>query len=188
MIPKPRQALALSLVLGLWLGGSFFMWAVAVYNFRGIGHSLARNHELARVAALDPEDDGALKTSLLWVHASELNRVYFEFWGYVQVGLGVLGLALGAGAAIRRSALVLLGGALALAIYSSAFLVPRITELGRRLDFVPRDPRPEALSAFGMWHGVSLLVDAARVLLIFGFVAVLIAGRSTRPPAGTTIE
>ncbi len=160
----PGNGTPLAFLLGLWIGGSLFMWGVAVYNFSGISHSFEVNKKLAEKAGFDPEDDNAKKTSLIWVHSSELNRQFFISWGHAQLLLGFLSVL--AVMIFRQglSPLTLIVIALLISVHSSFSLTPEITQLGRELDFVSREPEPPAkLGEFNKKHSLSLLLDAIRV-------------------------
>lgn len=184
MNPKtrpPGNGTPLAFLLGIWLGGSLYMWGVAIYNFSGIEHSFEQNPRLAERAGFDPADEEARKTSLIWVHSSELNRAFFNSWGHVQLLLGVLAIL---SVCIFRqgpSALLLVLVALLISVYTSFSLNPEITTLGRQLDFVPRDPPPPVLAEFNEKHAHSRVVDTVRVLAIFLAAVVVMARARTRP-------
>ncbi len=168
----------LVLFLGAWLGGSIVVWGVVVYNFAGIDHMLSRNPALSERAGFDPADEEGRKTSVIWVHSSELNRVFFESWCTAQLVLGAASLlvafAVGRGAVIAPLAV-----AAALVVYQTWFLVPDIVELGRALDFAPRDPPPPELAEFGKRHGLYLGVDMTRVVAVaVAAVAAIWGGRT----------
>lgn len=162
-------------LIGLWLGGSLFLVTVVIYNFEGIKPSFEANETLAERAGFDPDDEGAKKTSVIWVFASELNRAFFTGWNRVQLGLGLLVLA---GVAVRcPRRLALLSSALAtgIVIVLTFYLAPRLVEIGRALDFKPRDPEPPELSEFNMLHTTySSLAVAKIVLLVLTFFSVVI--------------
>jgi hypothetical protein len=102
---------------------------------------LARNPKLAAHAGFVPGDVDAKKSSLLWVHSSELNRVFFEAWNRSQLILGALAIGLALWSGAGRTSVLLLVAAVLLVAVAHWLLEPRIVELGRRLDFLPRNPR-----------------------------------------------
>lgn len=156
----------LILVLGIWLGGSLIMGAVVSYNFAGFDDLFERNPRLAERAGFDPADTEAKKTSLLWVHASELNRVFFHAWNRTQLVLGVLALAL----ALAARAPWLTAGALALALALVAYvhlgIEPQVVELGRQLDFLARTPPPPMVEPFQRLHGLYFSAELLRLALV----------------------
>ncbi len=164
MKPNPL----LHLVLGIWLGGSVILGSIVAYNFAGIDDLFARNPKLAEQAGFIPEDTEAKKTSLLWVHSSELNRVFFEVWNRTQLALGILAVALAVWGRNPRLPVLLLTTAVGLVAFTHWGLEPRIVELGRQLDFLPRSPPPPMLETFLRYHQAYFLTESLR----FGIAAV----------------
>ena len=177
-------------VLGAWIGGSACVWGFVTYNFLGYEDLFARNPKLAARAEFDPADSEAKKTSLLWVHSSELNRVVFEYWNLAQMGLAAVALIalLLARLGVTVWLCVLLAGGLV--IYGHFSLMPEIVALGRGLDFVPRSPPPEELGAFGAAHGKYLVVAGLTFALVLTAAALALRGRhgiSLRRPRASPI-
>lgn len=170
----------LFLVLGAWLGGSLLVGAAAAYNFGGLDDLFERNPKLAERAGFDPDQEAAKKTSLIWVHASELNRVMFERWNHMQLVLGSLAVALAL--AVRARPLPMLLLLLTLALVASAhFLVGEPLEaLGRQLDFTPRTPPPAALEPFQQLHGLYFTLEAIRFGALAAATLVLLFAASRR--------
>lgn len=173
-----RTRALLILVLGLWLGGSLVTGAVVSYNFAGFPDLFERNPALAAQAGFDPADLEAKKTSLLWVHASELNRVFFHAWNRAQLALGVLALALALLGRAGRLAIALLSLALVLLAWVHFGIEPQVVELGRQLDFLPRSPPPPQVEPFQRLHGLYFMAELARLALITLTAALL----TLRPP------
>jgi hypothetical protein len=171
----------LALVLGLWIGGSVFLGAVVYYNLAGFDDLFERNPKLAAQAGFDPADTAAKKTSLLWVHAAEQNRVIFHYWNRAQIVLAAIALAL----AIRWRAhwltTALLALALGLALLVHLGLEPQIVDLGRQLDFVSRDPPPPLLEPFQQAHRNYFIAEIARLGLVL-VAAMLLFWGGPRPP------
>jgi hypothetical protein len=161
-----RLARFSSLLVGIRLGASVLIIAVVAYSFPGIDAALEANPELARRAGFDPKDEGARKTSTLWVYTGEQNRAYFRAWNQAQLVLGALTF-LSALAASRSKGLALsLLGALAIAGVLAFFLGPEITSRGRALDFMPRSPPPPGLEGFQRLHQTYTVLEAAKVLCL----------------------
>lgn len=173
----------LAFVLGVWLGGSVLVGAAVSYNFAGFNDLFARNPRLAQAAGFDPRDTAAKKQSLLWVHSAELNRVWFTIWNRAQIVLGTLALVLAVRAHARRLPLALLALALALTVAIHLGLEPRVIELGRALDLVPRDPPPPALAPFQDAHRAYFAADTLRFCVLLAAAGLLLYGRSR--PADT---
>ena len=170
-----KPAPLLHLVLGIWLGGSVILGAVVAYNFSGFDDLFARNPRLQEQAGFAPEDINAKKSSLLWVHSSELNRVFFEVWNRTQLGLGVLAVLLAAWGGAGRLPLVLLVVATAIVALISLALEPQIVELGRQLDFLPREPPPPMLEDFQRYHGIYFATESLRFGLVLVAALLLVA-------------
>ncbi len=175
----------LYLIFGAWLGGSVLVGTAAGYNFAGFEDLFQRNPRLAERAGFEPDHIEAKKVSLLWVHSSELNRVLFESWNRTQLVLGVLCIALALVSGARRIITAALILAVALIAYAQFFLAPELVELGRQLDFVPRNPPPPELTPFKQLHGRYFALEAVRFALVALAALLLVfrpssAGEATR--------
>ena len=171
----------LILVLGIWLGGSLIMGAVVSYNFAGFADLFERNPRLAERAGFNPADTEAKKTSLLWVHASELNRVFFHAWNRTQLVLGALALTLALAARARWLPVGLLVAALGLVAYIHFGIEPQVVELGRQLDFLPRTPPPPMVEPFQRLHGLYFSAELLRLTLVALAALLLILNLKGRP-------
>tara|TARA_B100000929_G_C15497497_1_gene416420 strand:+ start:954 stop:1505 length:552 start_codon:yes stop_codon:yes gene_type:complete len=179
-----RRKMALTLVLGTWLGASFLLLWVVGSSFPGVERAVVENEQLASRVGFKPGDAAAKKTSVAWVITGELNRQNFSSWNAGQLLLAAAALfcALRAGS---RGALLGVCGAGVLVLVLTFWLAPEITTLGRSLDFVPRDPPPAALERFNGLHGIYTSLELAKVLLLllavwFSFRS-LSAARSADP-------
>jgi hypothetical protein len=173
-----------ALLIGLWLGGSITLVAVVGYGFSGmIDRALAANPGLAARAGFDPKDEGAKKTSVLWVYTGEQNRAYFRGWNAVQIVLGTAATLAALVARSRKAAVVLLLAALGIACALAFYLAPEITARGRALDFVPRTPPPGSLAVFNVLHRLYTGLEAAKILLLAA-AAWLALRRPAAPGAG----
>ena len=180
----PRIRALLILILGLWLGGSVVVGGVAAYNLAGLPDLLARNPALAEHAGFDPRDTAAKKGSLLWAHASELNRGLFQTWNRAQMWLGtgalLLALFLTRGEPrthnpARWLPAGLIAAALALVIALQLLVQPELISLGRALDLVPRNPAPPELAGFQRLHGWYNAAELLRLTLVAVAAALQIA-------------
>jgi len=159
----------MSLLLGGWLLGTLLVAGVAAENFFMIDrllHSSAHPSFESAVAALPSGEARAMLRYL----SSELNRYYFEVWGWMQLGLA---LPLLAGAFKLRQRKLVIGFSLMLPLVAVMifYLTPQIVSIGRSLDFVPREPPPPGLAAFGRLHAAYSFLDLA-LLLAGGWMAV----------------
>src|SRR5262245_18861449 len=144
---KQRCALAL---VGAWVMGTIAVATVAAENFYTIDRLLAVRSNSAFVQVVD-RLGAAEARDLLRYLASELNRLYFQIWGWTQLAIGVAVVLLmrhTAPARARRGAAAMLAIAAVLLA-----MTPMIVRVGRSLDFVPRDPQPQAMRLFWILHG-----------------------------------
>jgi hypothetical protein len=175
----------LILVLGIWLGGSLIMGGVVSYNFAGFEDLFTRNPALAERAGFDPADTEAKKTSLLWVHASELNRVFFHAWNLAQLVLGALAVVLALAARARWLPVTLLALAVCVVAYVHLGIEPQVVDLGRQLDFLPRTPPPPMVEPFQRLHGLYFSAELLRLALV-ALAAIHLIVRPLRPTSGST--
>ncbi len=171
----------LAFVLGLWIGGTVFLGSVVYYNFAGLDDIFERNPRLAAHAGFDPADIEAKKTSLIWVHSAEQNRVIFHYWNRTQIVLAALALILAIRWRARWLPTALLAIALGLAILLHLGLEPQIVDLGRQLDFISRDPPPPMLEPFGQAHRNYFIAETARLAAVL-LAATLLFWGGPRPP------
>jgi hypothetical protein len=164
---KARLAICL---LGAWLLGTLFMFAVATFNFRTVDAllgTMAPVEFAAQVQALGP----AAARQMLRYLSSELNRLYFGLWNVVQLVLGASVLALlwrqQPARRPRLYVLLMLGAVVLMALW----LTPSIRDLGRSLDFVPRNPPPPELQHFWILHALYTVLDLGKLGL--GIAAVI---------------
>jgi len=164
---KQRWALVL---VGAWVMGTIAVATVAAENFYTIDRLLAARSNPAFAQLVD-RLGAAEARELLRYLSSELNRLYFQIWGYTQIAIGgavVLLLRNTAPARARYGAAAMLAIAVVLHL-----MTPMIVRVGRSLDFVARDPQPQAMQLFWILHGgyttlslIQLVVGAAVTVAI----------------------
>lgn len=150
-------------VVSLWVACTLFMWFAATRSFRTADSVLAnpRPEFTALTKPLSTDE-----TRMLARHvASEINRTYFQGYGWVQVALGLLLLILlylqtPRDVATLTVAAVMLGLALILTFY----ITPQIVSMGRSIDFLPRHPAPAIMPRFWMFHGAFTGLDSLKLL------------------------
>ena len=163
-------------LLGAWLAGTLFMWAVATQNFRLVDRLLGSPAPgvSERWTPLAPGD----ARLLMRYQASEVNRLFFDRWGWTQLALGValLWLVLRASSdrQLRITAVLMLG----IAAVLQFGVVPETVRLGRLLDFAPRSPAPPQAAPFWRLHTAYTALDMLKFLLgILATVRLLIVDR-----------
>lgn len=162
---RPPLRAAMSLLLGAWLMGTIVAGFVAAENFWIIDGLLERGAHPAfarDIAQLDGQTSPGEGRTLLRYLSSEMNRFYFRAWGGCEA---ILGIALVAMALRSRQKRLIIGFALMLALVAvmELFLTSRIVEVGRSLDFVPRNPPPANLAKFGILHAAYSILDLVKL-------------------------
>ncbi|MCS6815762.1 MAG: hypothetical protein N2443_00770 [Blastocatellia bacterium] len=150
--------------LGAWLMGSLAIAFVATQNFRAVERVLraaSGQPELARYI----ERLGAAEARTLLRHlASEMNRFYFQVWGWSQLFLALVVLVgLWGGGIHDRIAQGLVLVMIAIVLVAVLYLTPEVMAIGRRLDFVPRDPPPPDFARFRRLHAAYTLLDLVKL-------------------------
>ena len=139
------------------------MWAVATQNFRLVDRLLASpTQEWSVRAAPLASGDARL---LMRYQASEVNRLFFDRWGWTQLGLAVgffwLMFRGSTDRLLRVTALLMLLIAAALQFV----VVPETIRLGRVLDFAARSPAPPESAPFWRLHTAYTALDMLKFLL-----------------------
>ena len=158
----------MAFLLGSLLVGMVLIGFVAAENFFVVDRLLEspartefRQEFRQRLA---PLPDGEARVVLRYL-SSELNRFYFRVWGGAEVLLSGLLLVLAARNGKDRKLKFGAGAMLGLSLLMTFYLTPQIVEVGRAIDFVPRDPPPPELRQFGMLHGAYSVLDLAKLVL-----------------------
>ena len=159
------SARAASWILGLWLGSSVFMIAVATRNFRMVDTLIAQpsagmRERLNRI----PADEVRL---LLRHQASELNQLYFSTFEIAGIVLAVALVALtftgpGASRILKGIALLLL----VLVAVEHLVLTPEIIRLGRLADFRILEAGTPEYERFWMFHGAYSALELVKLALL----------------------
>ena len=157
-------------VLSAWLAITVCMWFAATGSFGAVRRVLeGSNPQLAETTKSLTAD----QTRLVMRHAaSEINRTYFRAYGWAQIVLGLGLLALLVRQTPRDSAALIVVGAMLVVVAPLAlYVTPEIIDLGRRIDFVPRDLAPPEMSRFRMLHGAFTALDGLKLFAGFGLLA-----------------
>jgi hypothetical protein len=127
-----KQVVALTLV-SFWVASTLFMWFAATRSFR-TADRLAHRPEPSFARAIKPLGEGLREAALRYI-ASQINAVYFRFYGFVQIALGIAVVALIAWQTPRDSiGLVLAAIMLVIAVALATLIEPRIASFGRNLE------------------------------------------------------
>lgn len=175
------KSLAL-LLIGAWLAGTAAMAFVATQNFRTVDRILTSPTPQA-VPSLSMVPRDSLRPMLRYL-SSELNRLYFWSWGITEVALGIVVMTLLLMLGLRTESMIA-AAMLAIATIQLVLMTPRITTIGRALDFVPRNPVPPdsaaVLAEFWRLHAAFTSTDL--LLLVLGLVLSWKLGSSGQSPS-----
>jgi hypothetical protein len=158
-----RPSIIAIIVVSLWVACTLFMWFAATRSFRTADAILANPQ--AEFAAL-AKPLSADETRMLVRHvASQINRTYFQAYGWVQVTLGLLLVILLYIRAPRDLTGVIVAAAMfGLALLLTFYITPQIVSMGRSIDFLPRHPAPAVMPRFWMFHGAFTGLDGLKLL------------------------
>lgn len=153
--------------LGAWVMGTVCVSVVAMQNFYTIDRLLAGpSHDAFAGFVADAGRESA--RNVLRYLSSELNRLFFQLWNWGQLALGGATLWLVwrlPGAARLR---VLIAAMLLVVALLAFWLTPQIIAVGRAIDFVPRDPPPPAVAAFGVLHAAYTSLELLKCAAALG--------------------
>lgn len=163
-------------IAGLWLGLLVASWVSATSSFRAVDRVLGPEAPAEFQSRLSGVAPGERRVVLRYL-ASEINRWMFRRWAFVQVGLGLVlvALAWSAGTSSRTVAAL----AFLVVLVQTFALGPGIETFGRSLDFMPRPLPPDVARRFGLLHGGFLVLDLGKALLLI--VSAWLLGRRPLP-------
>ncbi len=147
------------------------MWSVATQNFAVVNNTLEGDHPDIQQTASSLEPGGL--RLLLRYQASEVNRLFFDKWGFIQLPIAAIVMMLAwkqDSSLIRAAAGVMLLICLALQFY----VVPETIRLGRIIDFLPREPAPPEAAPFWRLHHTYTGLDMLKFLLGLATMGVLL--------------
>jgi hypothetical protein len=150
--------------MAVWLTGTLWMALVATQNFYTIYRLLEARPNPAFTAAIEKlgEPEGRF---LLMYLSSELNRLFFQVWGLIQIGIGILALWFVVRIPGANTPKILIVSMLGISLLFAGVITPQIVSVGRSLDFVPRVPAPPQLRTFGLLHAVYTVLDGIKLIL-----------------------
>jgi hypothetical protein len=150
--------------MGLWLMGTVSMAIVATQNFYTIDRLLENQPNPAFTAAVEKLGSPTARDLLRYL-SSELNRLYFQYWNLAQLAIGILALWLVVKIPRASKPKWAIVAMLAIVLFLTILITPKILSVGRSLDFVPRDIPPPALRTFGLLHATYTLLDGIELIL-----------------------
>ena len=168
-----RVAPLLLFLLGAWSCGTLFMWQTAIQNF-AVAEAVASSAHEGLATAADGLVPGSLRT-LVRYQASEVNRLFFSGWGWVQLGLATLSFLLAWVCRCGRAVVMLVGAMLLITVALAAYVVPETVRLGRLMDFAAEGALPQVEDMFWTLHHAYTGMDMLKFAM--GLVAAVIVCR-----------
>ncbi len=153
----------LCVVVGLWIALTVSMGFVATGNFHVVELDQLRNAS----EVFEDIPEGEPRRQALRYVASELNRYFFAEYDRANLAVGLVALVLLGLAGRRRKVealFVLVGCGIAAA--SMFYTTPLMTDLGREIDFLPRDPKPPKVLEFYRYHGFVIGAELVKLGLL----------------------
>ena len=136
------------------------MWQTAIQNF-AVAETVATADPDGLELAAQGLAPGGLRT-LVRYQASEVNRLFFSGWSWVQLGLASAAFGLAWLCGCGRAVVALVGAMLLITIGLAAYVVPESVRLGRLMDFAVEGSLPEIESMFWTLHHTYSGVDLAK--------------------------
>ncbi len=150
------------------------MWFVATQNF-AVARALQDAPADGFVEVTSGLDADAIRLATRH-QAGEVNRLFFDGWGLVQIPIALLAFGLAWSVRIGRPLLVIVGLMLLIVLALQLYVVPETIRLGRVLDFVPRDPAPPEETPFWRLHHTYTGLDMLKFVLGLCGVSLLVRG------------
>jgi hypothetical protein len=150
--------------MAVWLTGTVSMAIVATENFYRIDPIIGAHSSPVFASYIEKLGRDAIH-DVMYYYSSELNRFYFQFWNVIQLVVGVLTLWLIVKVPGSKRAKWEVVAMLAIALFLTILITPRIVSVGRSLDFVPRVPPPDGLRTFGLLHATYTVLDGIQLIL-----------------------
>ncbi len=155
--------------MAAWLAGTIAMGFVATQNFFTINPLIAAHPNPAFAADIQKLGGPDPMHSLLYYFSSELNRLYFQYWNAAQLAIGIIAFWLVMKIPGARKPKWTIVSMLAIVLFLTVLITPRIISVGRSIDFVPRVPPPDGLRTFGLLHATYSVFDG--MILVLGIMA-----------------
>lgn len=166
-----RTGLLLLFLLGAWVGCTLFMWQTAIQNF-AVAESVAASGDPGLRAAVGDLAKEGLRAALRF-QASEVNRLFFSGWGWIQIPLAAVALFLAWHSRSGRAAVTVVAAMFAITIVLAAYVVPETVLLGRLIDFAPAGDLPDVRERFWMLHHSYTILDMLKFILGLGAVTLV---------------
>jgi hypothetical protein len=171
--------------MALWLMGTVAVAVVATQNFYTIDRLLEAQPNPEFSAAVNKLGKQEARTLLRYL-SSELNRLYFQYWNLAQMPIGIFVLWMVVRLPGSQRAKWEIVAMLGIVLFLTVVITPQMLNVGREIDFIPREPPPPRLRTFGLLHAAYTLLDGIELILGILVTAWLVK-TSLREGAGPAI-
>ena len=157
-------------ILAVWLAMTVCMWFAATGSFGTVRRILAGgNPQLEETTQTLTAEQARLAMRHV---ASEINRTYFRAYGWAQLLLGAALLILLLRQAPRDTTGLITAAAMVVVVaVLTLHVTPEVVQIGRQIDFVPRDPALPEVARFRTLHGAFTILDGLKLLAGAGLLA-----------------
>ena len=167
-----RPALLLVFLLGIWCGATPFRWQVAIQNFT-VANGLAESDNTGFNAVVSELSTENLRAAVRY-QASEVNRLFFDGWGWAQLPIALLAVFL-AWKLGDKFILIAISIMTALTLFLQFYVVPETIRIGRLIDFISDGELAAETEMFWTLHHTYTGLDMSK--LVVGLVAVFLLVR-----------
>ena len=158
------------------------MWQVAIRSF-AVAESAAASGDPGLADAVGNLSPEGLRLALRYL-ASEVNRLFFVGWGWIQIPLAATVLLLARFARSGRGAVAVAAAAFVIVIVLASYVVPETVHLGRMMDFAPETDLPDVRDRFWLLHHTYTGLDMLKLVLCLAAVG-LVCRSSCRKSTAT---
>jgi len=167
-----RSALLLVFLLGIWCGATVFMWQVAIQNF-AVANGLAESDNTGFKTVVSELSTENLHAAVRY-QASEVNRLFFNGWGWAQLPIALLAVFL-AGKLGDKFILIAISIMTALTLFLQFYVVPETIRIGRLIDFISEGELAAEAEMFWTLHHTYTGLDMSK--FVVGLMAVFLLVR-----------
>lgn len=162
-----------ALLVALWIGGVVIVAISAPVSFRAVDALMAGQPGILKEAV---RKVGPIPMyEVLRLVAGEVNRILFEYWGWIQLGIAfVVFLQVLFFSSLRKAGVVLAGAMFLLSGVLGIYLIPSIAQIGREIQVsaaarMAGEERFRALHfAFTAFESTIVLMGVLLIVLLLG--------------------
>jgi hypothetical protein len=150
--------------MALWISGTIWMGLVATQNFFTIERVMNAKANPAFNAVVEKLGSAQAHDFLHYL-AAESNRLFFQIWGFFQIGLGIFTLWLVVPLPRSSRPKWMIVSMLGISLLFSSVITPKIVSVGRELDFIGSDMALSTHRTFGLLDTAYTVLDSIKLIL-----------------------